>query len=245
LRLFVAILILVIFSGCAVNEQSRKNAEAHYMLGVSYLRADDATHALNELLMAEAIEADNALLQAALGQAYHTKKAYVESELHYLKALKLDKDNPKYQNNLAALYLEMQRWDEAITYFYQAASNLLFSQPEVAWTGYGYAYFMKGDYLKAIDAYIKAINYNSRYAQAFVRRGEAFHSLDQAGKAIADYQHALELFPNYSLAHYNMAVSYMKLRQVGLAVKHFNQVVQIAPESDLALQAKSYLLVLK
>ncbi|NIQ95107.1 MAG: tetratricopeptide repeat protein, partial [Desulfuromonadales bacterium] len=92
------------------------------MLGVSYLRADDPTQALQEFLLAAEIEDDDAPLQAGLGQAYFMKKSYADAERHYLKALRLDKGNPKYQNNLAALYMEMERWDDAIDYFEKAAT---------------------------------------------------------------------------------------------------------------------------
>ncbi|NIQ95108.1 MAG: tetratricopeptide repeat protein, partial [Desulfuromonadales bacterium] len=75
-----------------------------------------------------------------------------------------------------------ERWDDAIDYFEKAATDLLFAQPEVAWTGYGYAWFMKGEHMRAIDAYIKALEQNPRYAQAYVRRGEVFDSLGKPAK---------------------------------------------------------------
>lgn len=245
MRFLIVALILIFLSGCAPNGKAMNRAEVHFMLGVSYLQADEPSQALNEFLQAEEIEPDDAPLQAGLGQAYFAKKSYTEAEKHYLQALKLDKDNPKYENNLAALYMETKRWDDAIRYFHKAASNLLFSQPEVAWTGYGYAYFMKGDYLAAISAYKKALDQNWRYPQAYVRRGEAFDALGKPGKAIADYEQALKLYPNYSLAHYNLAITGMKLRKVDMAINHFSKVVDLAPDSNLANQAKSYLLVLK
>jgi len=236
---------LFLAAGCVAVDGKKDSAEVHFMLGVSYLRANDATQALKEFLRAEEIEDDDAPLQAGLGQAYFMKKSYAESEKHYLKALKLDRDNPNYENNLAALYMEMQRWDDAIKYFESAATNLLFAHPEVAWTGYGYAWFMKGENVKAIDAYIKAIEQNSRFPQVYVRRGEVFNALGQPGKAIADYKKALEIYPDYLLAHFNMAITNMKLRDTDSAVKHFGRIVELAPDSELARQSKSYLLVLK
>ena len=67
--------------------------------------------------------------------------AFPDAERHYLRAVRLDRDNPLYQNNLAALYLDMERWDDAISHFRKAADNLLFTNPEVALTGIGYAYY--------------------------------------------------------------------------------------------------------
>jgi len=240
--LTVAALLLF---GCVALNETENQAEVHFMLGVSHLRANDPTQALQEFLQAEEIEPDDAQLQAGLAQAYFLKRSYQEAERHFLKALDLDKNNPKYQNNLAALYLETERWNDAIAYFEKAGSNLLFPHPEVAWTGYGYAWFRKGDPMKAIDAFIKALEFNPRYAQTYVRRGEVFYDLGQPGKAAAEYRKALAISPDYLLAHYNLAITNMKLRQVDSAIEHFDRVVALAPDTELARQSKAYLLVLK
>ncbi|PLX73950.1 MAG: hypothetical protein C0615_10195 [Desulfuromonas sp.] len=246
LRFLIIALLLLALSACAPGRGKTENdAEVHYMLGVSYLQANDPTRALQEFLLAEEIEPDDAKLQAALGQAYFYKKSFADSEQHYLQALKLDKGNPMHQNNLAALYMELERWDDAISYFHQAATNLIFSRPEVAWTGYGYAYFKKKDYVTAIDAYVKAIEQNRNYPQAYVRRAETFFALDQPEKAVVDCERALEIYPDYALAHYNLALANMKLRKAGAAITHFQRVIDLIPDSDLAHQSKSYLLVLK
>jgi Tfp pilus assembly protein PilF len=231
--------------GCVPVEKKKESHEAHFMLGVSYLRSNDATQALREFLQAEKIEDDDAPLQAALGQAYYMKKSYVEAEKHYFKALKLDKGNPTYQNNLAALYMETERWDDAIRYFEMAARNLLFAHPEMAWTGYGYAWFKKEEHVKAVEAYVQALEINPRFPQAYVRRSEAFVALGQPGKAVADCQKALEIYPDYMLAHYHLAVASMKMRDIDTAIKHFERTAELAPDSEFARQSKSYLLVLK
>lgn len=244
LRILITVLIASMLFGCASSKQKAKDFEVHFMLGVSYLRANDPTSALKEFLLAEAIEQDDAPLQAALGQTYFMKKLFTDSENHYRQAVDLDRNNPKFENNLAALYMEMERWQDAQVLFKKAALNPLFSQAEVAWTGYGYAAFKSGDHLKAIDSYMKAINANVRYPQAYVRRGEAFAALGKPGKAIADYQHALKLYPNYPLAHFNLALVHMNLKEKRLARKHFGEVARLVPESDLGRQSKSYLLIL-
>ncbi len=245
MRATILILILLLTAGCVSSGKTTDSAEVHYMLGISYLRANDSTRALQEFLLAEKIDADDARLQAGLGHTYFLKKSYKEAEKHYLKALKLDKGNPEYQNNLAAMYLETERWDEAIALFEKAADNLLFPRPELAWTGFGYAWFKKGDSMKAIDAFIKAIEINANYPQAYVRRGEVLHALGQPAKAVTDYRKALSLYPDYLLAHYNLAVSSMDMKQRDTAVKHFRRVIELAPESDFARQSRAYLLVLK
>jgi tetratricopeptide (TPR) repeat protein len=201
--------------------------------------------ALRELQLAEQKDADNADIQNSLAQAYQLKRAFLEAERHYLKALRLDRGNPTFQNNLAALYLDMERWDDAIRQFRKAADNLLFAAPEVALTGIGYANFHKGVYLDAIAACKEAINHNPRYAQAHLQLGEAYYALDKTGPAIEAYRQALALSPDYTLAHYRLGQAYMKLQQPEQAVASFREVLRLAPDSDLGRSVAEYIKILK
>lgn len=249
---FIAVALLGVIltlTGCAPVEK-KDNPDAHYMLGVSYLRAGDSTMALKEFLQAEKNDPDNAELHAALGQAYMLKNAYMESEKHYRLSLQLDKGNPHTQNNLAALFLKMERYDAAIEYFRLAASNLLFPRPEVSWTGLGYAQFRNENYPEALEAFEHAISANWRFQDIYVRRGEVYYALGKTDKAISEYMQALE--PGLitspattTLAHYNLGVAHLKQRNPELAVKHFETVLERSPQGELGRQSKSFLSVLK
>jgi tetratricopeptide (TPR) repeat protein len=242
----LALLLLVFLtSGCGATAKHRKEAETHYMLGVSYLRERNPTLALRELQLAEQKDAGNADIQNSLAQAYQQKHALPDAERHYLRAIRLDRDNPTYQNNLAALYLDMARWDDAIRHFRKAADNLLFTSPEVALTGIGYAYSQKGEYLDAVGACKEALNSNPRYTQAHLQLGEAYYGLDKTGPAIEAYRQALTLSPNYALAHYRLGQAYMKLKQHDQAVASFREVRRLAPDSELGRSVAEYINILK
>jgi len=242
---FALFLLVFLTSGCGATAKHRKEAETHYMLGVSYLREHNPTLALRELQIAEKKDAGNADVQNTLAQAYQQKNAFPEAERHYLRAIRIDRDNPTYQNNLAALYLDMGRWDDAIRHFRKAADNLLFSSPEVALTGIGYAHFQKGEYLDAIAACKEALNFNPRYAQAHLQLGEAYYALGKTGPAIESYRHALTLSPNYTLAHYRLGQAHMKLKQHQEAVACFREVLRLSPDSELGRSVAEYINILK
>lgn len=247
-RLFfpLAVLLFLLLSvGCSATAKHRKEAETHYMLGVSHLRERNATLALRELQMAEQKDAKNADIQNSLAQAYQLKRAFPDAERHYQRAIRLDRNNPTYQNNLAALYLDMERWDEAIRHFRKAADNLLFATPEVALTGIGYAHSHKGEYLDAIAACKEAINHNSRYAQAYLQMGEAYYALDKVGPAVEAFRQAVALSPDYTLAHYRLGQAYMKLKQPEQAVASFQEVFRLAPDSELGRSVAEYIKILK
>jgi Tfp pilus assembly protein PilF len=232
---------LLMVTGCVDPKPKQSKGTAHYMYGLSHLKQQQYTDALKEFMLAVEQDPQRPDFYNALAQAYQYKKAYPEAEKSYLKALSLSKNNPEYQNNLAALYLDMKRWDDAITYFRQAANNLLFGTPEVASTGVGYAYFQKSNYLDAIAAYQEAIQKNINYPVAHLRLGEAYYALEKWDLAVAAYEKAIEVAPNYVDAHYKLGLAYMKVGEQAKAKNAFAEVLQLAPTTEVGKLAKGYL----
>jgi len=244
----LALMLFVVVSGavgCSAPEKKSPQGDTHYMLGLSHLRQQQLTPALKEFRLAVEADPQNADFQNALAQTYQFKKAYPEAEMHYLKALEISGNSPEYQNNIAALYLDMQRWDDAIKYFRYASSNLVFGNPGVALTGMGYAYYQKGDYIDAIGAYQKAIETNARFPVAHLRLGEAYYELDKWELAIASYRKAIELVPDYPEAHYKIGLAYMKNGQKEEARQSFTEVLRLALVSESAKLSKGYIELLK
>ncbi len=241
----VSIILLLAVSGCGATRKARNEADAHYLLGASYLQQQNATMALKEFIQAAEFDPRRADIQQGLGQAYYLKKAYSESERHYLRALELTPDDPQIETNLAALYLNLQRWDDAIRYFRKAGRNLLFSSPEIALTGAGFAYQQKGAMVDAIGAYKEAIAANSRYAPAHLRLGETLYDMDKTELAMEEYRKALGIAPDYVQAHFRLAQACMKLRQNAQAENHFREVIRLAPDSQYGQQSRDFLKLLK
>jgi len=245
-RITIGLTVLLALIGCsAPSAQQQADAETHYMLGVSYLRENDATKALQEFLVAVKADPRDKEIQAALGQAYQLKMAYPLAEEHYLEALELSPNDPQIRNNLGALYLDMKNWDKAIEQFRLASGNLLFNQPEVSLTGLGVAYFNKSQYPDAIGAYRKALLARPHYPPAHFYLGEAYYALSKPDLAIESYQEAIKAAPNYVQAYYRLGMAYMRIEALGKARESFEKVVELAPDSEPGLLARDYLTVLK
>jgi len=245
LYILMFIPLCFILISCAGHEKRSKDAQAHYLLGVAHLREDKPTHALQEFLYAVEADPRDAEIHAALGHTYHLKKAYPDAEKHFLKALSHSEGNPLYQNNLAALYLDMERWDDAVRYFRLASSNILFPSSEIALTGLGYAYSRKGDYLQAVSALTTAIEQRSKYPPAHFYLGEVYLALGKTQMAIDEYKTAIASSPNYVLAHFQLGLLYMKEKLEAKAMESFREVVRLSPESDPGRDAAKYLTLLR
>ena len=249
LRLLTAVAVgsLMVLPGCSPGKDSpaAQKARSHYLLGVSALAENNPSQALKELLQAEDIDGADDEIQAALAQAYLQKRAYELAEQHWLRAISLSKGNPQYYNNLGALYLTMERFDDSIIAFRQAADNLLFGTPEVAWAGIGYAYYLKRDYPAAERAYLKARELNPRYFQARLKLGELYYGQERIAEALESFLKATELAPKSAHAQYWLGLSYLKVNNQPAARKAFEETVRLAPESEPGRLAKNYLKTLR
>jgi Tfp pilus assembly protein PilF len=237
------LICLPLLAACTTSSSTPPPQEgrAHYLLGASALAENNPTMALQEFLAAEKAAPRDAEIQAGLAQAYLLKRAYDLAENHYRKAITLSDGDPKYYNNLGALYLTMERFDDAITAFRKAADNLLFATPEVAWTGIGYASFQKRDYVAAERYYRKARELNPRYPQALLRLGELYYTQDRPVEAVDAFSRAVGLNPRLIDGHYWLGLAAMKTRDHAQARRAFEETIKLAPDSEQARLARSYL----
>ncbi|NOY13961.1 MAG: tetratricopeptide repeat protein [Deltaproteobacteria bacterium] len=245
LRFIVYALLVAGLSGCMVavrqQQSARQQADVHYKLGLSQLESNNPTRALRELLIAVRNGPNDSAIHAALAEAYQLKKAYPQAERHYLQAIKLSKGDPRYENNLASLYLDMQQWDKAISYFDKAGSNLLFLNSHVALTGKSYAYFKKGDYPAALRQIEDVIAIAPRYARAYYIQSEVYQALGQEDKARQSLNRAVAVAPDFIPAIYQLGLMLQQDKQLTAAREKFKQVVELAPDSEWGLKAAALL----
>jgi Tfp pilus assembly protein PilF len=248
LRQIPLIFCLMALLGACTSGQNgppRNAARSHYLMGASALAENNPTEALKEFLLAEEADSHDAEIQSGLAQAYMQKKAFALAEKHFLKAIDISDGAPQYYNNLGALYLTIERYDDAIKAFRKTAENLLFATPEAAWTGVGLAYFKKHDYSAAEQYYFKARDLNPRYAQVHYRFGELYYNQDRPVEAANAFGRAVELAPRMVEGHYWLGQASMKMRDNARARIAFQETIKLAPESEQARLARSYLKMLQ
>lgn len=247
---FIFLLLAVGLFACVPVEQQaqqkqNQQADVHYKLGVSHLQGNNPTLALKELLIAVENGPENSAIHASLAQAYQLKKAYSLAEQHYLKALALSDNDPRYQNNLASLYVDMKEWDKAIEYFDKAVSDLLFLSPHVALTGKGYVYLMKQDYPAALQQFEEVVAIAPRYAQAYFFQSETYLAMDKPDLARRALEQAIDVAPGFVQAIYQLGVMSLKEQMKEDAVARFERVVELAPNSEWGMKATVMLRAVK
>lgn len=104
-------------------------AEQHNDIGVAYENAGKYEESENEYKEAVRIKSDFCEPNFNLGNLYFKKKDYSNSEKSFLRALDLCKDKGDIYNNLAFLYLQLNRRKEA-SHFIEKALELSPDNPE-------------------------------------------------------------------------------------------------------------------
>lgn len=223
------------------------DGKVHYTLGISYLREPNYSLALREFLIAAEANPDDPNIHLSLGQTYQLMRSYDDAEKSYKKALRLSDASftPICQNNLGALYLDMKRWDDAISYFTLAANNLLFQNADVANAGIGYAHFNKGDILTAISFYKKSLEKNLNYATAHMRLAEAYEAFGKTDLAMKEYQEVVKMAPDNPVVQFQYGISSAKLGKKSQAVQAFREVIRISPDSEEARLAGDHIKLLQ
>lgn len=245
----ITLSLVVFLSGCASSPATKpvdKQAmsESHFSMGRAFLEQSNASMALTEFIKAQELDPQNADIPATMAQAYEMKRAFALAEEHYQKAIAMDAENPYYHHNLGALYLRMERFDDAIPEFQKAADNLFFPQTEMALAGIGYAYQQQKNCDEAATYYRRALDHRATFALGWLRLGECTFALGDTDKAIVHYKKAIGLAPTFPMAHFRLGLAYLERQQREDAKAAFETTIEQAPESEAAGQARHYLKLL-
>lgn len=242
----VMVALVAGLSACGPSVAQRKDqSEIHYRLGAVHLNDRNLADALNELTKAIEIYPDDPTYHDALGLAYLAKGMHKEALASMDRAISIDRDYSEARVNKAAVYMDQQRWAEAIGESKAALKNIFYRTPEYAWFNMGWSYYNLGEMEKAVESYSNAVKAKQSYAQAWYSMGLAYEKMNRTRDAVASYEKAIAAFPGYIDAYFNMGMALVKAKDKPGAVKALEKVIEIAPSSEKAQSAREYIGLIK
>jgi type IV pilus assembly protein PilF len=246
---FKAVLFLAVgfafLTGCSTDEQAQQKAKIHLRMGYQNLQQGDPTSALKELLQAENLSPKDPEIHFALGWAYSAKGHFLEALEHFRQTLILNPKLTEAHNAMGATYLEMGKWDEAIQEFEIVLKDLLYMTPYYVQNNIGWAYYKKGERLKALEYYQRAVALKPDFGLALFNMALVYRDNQQTAEAIAAMRSALAQAPNFLEAHFQLGLLYFNSGKLEEAKKSFGEVLRLAPRSENARLAQQYLDFLK
>jgi Tfp pilus assembly protein PilF len=237
------IVLSFVFADCSGNRVAAEKERARAMedMGISLVRQGNLRGGLQHLLKAVALDPKNADLHHSLALVYRDLGEYQLSLKQFKKCLALNPEFPEAQNNLGILYVRLEEWDAAISWFQKAADNILYTTPHFAYHNIGSVYFHKGEYLKAIENYHRALRSFPSYGEAYFNLACAYEAIDRWEEAVYAYERAINNYPEHPAAHLNLGKLYLRLSRRDEGAKELRMTIEVDPKGPFAREAKQVL----
>jgi len=199
IRVTVVLLALSLIVSCAsTGMESRRQADAHYKLGVAYLGQDRIQQAYVEFQRAHDLDPHNKEVLNAIGIVYLLHFDEPAKAIKYFeKAAEEDPDYSEAYNNLGYSYQTLGKFETAIAYYKKALSNPLYPTAEKAFANMGDSYYRLGKYELAVRAFKEALKRAPGLVPAYMGLALCYNAMGRYGEASTAMTQAIKLNPAY------------------------------------------------
>ncbi len=232
-------LLLLSLAACAeTKELKKKKGEAARMVGEAYLGQGNYRSALNEFLKAEKHYPKDHILQDDLGIVYREMEQTDLAIKHFKKAIRLKPKFARAINNLGGAYFDKGDWDAAIAAYKKVSEDLLYATPHFAYYNLGKVYYMKKEYAKSEEYFLKAMDVEPRFVEFLVELGRTYMAMGRNSEALAAFKSAIEQSPDFARAHFYLAEVQRLSGNFRKALDSYNKVIVLVPKTPLAKEAQ-------
>ena len=176
-----------------------------------------------------------------LGLLNYQKGALVQAIEHLEKSVQINPEFDKAYNLLGLVYLDTQRFEDAVRMFRRAlVNNPYFTDVH---NNLGTAFRKMGKYSTALEEFGKALE-NDTYGtpqKVHFNIGRTYLDMGRPEEAIASLKEAVSITPNYGKARLELAKTFRGMGRHSEAKKQLEMVVQLLPETEDARKAQDLL----
>jgi Tfp pilus assembly protein PilF len=232
-RLFGAF-CLTLLLGAACTHVDPELSSTHYQLGLGELLTKPTE------AFAEAEEAIK--LDPSNWEAWHLKAILLhntfgrldEARVAYQKALEL---NPKYSDahtNYGNLLMDLKRYDESISQYELALSDVTYNGAALAHGNMGWAYYRKGDAKQATEHLKMAVTMSPKYCLGYLHLGMLYEEQSNAEFSCKYFTKFRESCPERADAWQHDGVCLARVGKRDEAAKAFSTCIEKTKDDDLS-----------
>jgi Flp pilus assembly protein TadD len=181
-----------------------------------------------------------AVVVVLMARAWIQTAYWKSGETLWTHALACTTDNYIAHGNLAGIFLEKGRVDDAITH-YQEALQINPHDAEAHYN-FGNALRQKGRVDEAITQYYDALQLKPDYVSALNNLGNILLQMGKADEAVKQFQRALQIDPNHAGTDYNLGICFYLLGRMDEAISHYEKALQLKPADPGVLNNLAWLL---
>ncbi len=236
-------------TGCATNDpgaaQARESqVRAHYQMALNHLREGRTGIAIRELQAAQELEPNDPWIALSLAEAYRLKARNAEAEKHLKRALELRPDLHAAKLNLGALYIQTERYEEAVAVSEELLEDATFPVPWKALTNEGYALYKLGRRAEAREKLEQALEYHENFWPARLDIAILDQEEGRHLEALQGLERVVSQKPGpiaEAEAHYRIATIYISLGNREKAVHHLTVATEARPNGEWGKRSADYL----
>jgi Tfp pilus assembly protein PilF len=248
-------LCVVALMACAsVDPAALRKGETHRDLGTIYLNKGEVELAIREYRLAiEAWERD-AETHFAIGEAYRRKAEYLLAERHFRRSLELDPEKLDARLNLGAIYIQQQRWQEAIVENRILVEEPTFLMPARALVNLGWAQYNSKDFEGAKGSLQRALAIDPANYQAHVNLAIVLYEDGDLADALLHFERAVQILNGrpvelFGLAEaevrFRMAMAHVRLGQRSQALEQLREAAERGGNTEWGKKSRDYIAVLQ
>lgn len=228
---------------CATGAKNKEKAELYLRMGITQIESGDYPGALRNILAAEELDPQSAVVQNNLGLVYFLRERYDLAEKHLQKAISLNPAYSEARNNLSRTYLELKKFDLAEKEVQVVINDLTYSNPEKAFVNLGLIKFNQKDYQAARTAFNRALRAVPDDCIAATYVGRTYFEIQDYSQAAESLDKAIGFCQKnlYDEPHYYSALAYYRLGQKSKATARFEELIKYYPSGAFREKAKGML----
>jgi type IV pilus assembly protein PilF len=228
--------------------ESQRRARMHYEVAIDRMRAGRNPEAIGELLQAVRLDPADENIRLALAEAYRRGGRLAETEQHLKAALEID---PTFQSallNLSGLCIQLERYEEAVTYAQRLIDDPTFPAPWRALTNLGWAQYQLGRSDEAAASLRLALDYRDSYWPARLNLGILAADRGSRDEAVDHFERVLASSPGpmaEAEVRFRLAELYVAKGDKRSAIAQLHKASDLRPSGPWGKRSAEYLASLR
>ena len=243
--------VLGLLVACAgVDSNVLNRAEAHRQLAVMKLQQNETELAIREYRSALAFHEADSETHFGISEAYRRKGLFDLARDHLRRTLELTPGNLEARLNLGVVYLQQERWDDAIGENDRLLAMPTFLRPERALVNRGWAHYKAGRAEQAELDFRAALAAGPYNQWAHLNLGIVLYERGEIVEAVAEFEEVLEILGSrtsgtisslQTQARFRLGRAHVKLGNRTKAVEQLERAAKEGGYGEWARKSKEYL----
>ncbi len=244
-------LVLACLAAChTVSDQDIKRADLHRRLAESRLQRGQLELAIREYRASIGLNRKDPETQFGLGEAYRRKGMLDDSRKHFERALRYAPDHQDARLNLSVVYIQQERWRDAIRESTTLIDDPTFLRPSRALVNRGWAHYNSGNLTGAESDLREALLSDGANPQAHLNMGVVLFEMGKVEGSVTHLERVLELLarrpdsfygPVEAQARYRLAKALIQQGQRTRAIEQLRVAAERGGQGEWGQKSRLYL----